>query len=47
MPIAISKLLLSILRTDYETLALAEWVTSRQVDVEDCVETNYTTSGEP
>jgi hypothetical protein len=34
MTIAPSTLLLSILRTEYETLAVGEWVTSRQVDVE-------------
>ncbi len=44
MTMAPSKLLLSILRTEYETPALGEWVTSRQADVEDCVEADHTTS---
>jgi hypothetical protein len=35
MIMASSKLLLSILRTEYETPAVGEWVTSRQADVED------------
>jgi hypothetical protein len=33
-----SKLLLSILRAEYETAALGEWVTSRQADVEEGTE---------
>jgi hypothetical protein len=41
---AASKLLLSILPTEYETQALGEWVTSRQSDVEDCTEADCTTS---
>lgn len=40
---AISKLRLSTLWIDYETLALGEWVTSRYNDVEDCVEADHTT----
>jgi hypothetical protein len=43
MTMAISKLLLGILWTEYESLALGEWVTSRQADVEDCVEVDHTT----
>jgi hypothetical protein len=35
---------LSILQTEYETPAVEEWVTSRQADVEDCAEADYTTS---
>jgi hypothetical protein len=34
----------SILRTEYETLALGEWVTSRRDDVEDYEEAGHTTS---
>jgi hypothetical protein len=45
MTIVISKLLLSIPWTEYETPVLGEWVTSRQTDVEDYVEADYTTSG--
>ncbi len=41
---AASKLLLSILRTEYETAALGEWATSRRADLEDCTEAGYTTS---
>jgi hypothetical protein len=44
MIMAASKLLLSILRTEYETPALGEWVTSRRDDVEDYEEAGYTTS---
>lgn len=44
MTMAASKLLLSILRTEYETPALGEWVTSRQADVEVCKEADHTTS---
>jgi hypothetical protein len=44
MIIAVLKLLLSILLTKYETLAVEEWVTSRQADMEDCREADYTTS---
>jgi hypothetical protein len=44
MTMAASKLLLSIIRTEYETPALGEWVTSRQADVEDCKEADHTTS---
>jgi hypothetical protein len=40
---AASKLLLSILWTEYETLALGEWVISRRDDVEDYEEADYTT----
>jgi hypothetical protein len=40
-----SKLLLSILQTEYETPAVGEWVTSRQADVKDGIEERYTTSG--
>jgi len=36
---ASSKLLLSILRTEYETPAVGDWATSRQADVEDGAET--------
>lgn len=43
MTVAASKLLLSILWTEYETLALGEWVTSRRDDVEDYEELDYTT----
>jgi len=39
MTMASSKLLLSILRTEYETPAVGDWVTSRQADVEDGAET--------
>ncbi|KAH6667260.1 hypothetical protein B0J14DRAFT_659238 [Halenospora varia] len=42
---ASSKLLLSILQTEYETPAVGEWVTSRQADVEDGMEARHTTSG--
>jgi hypothetical protein len=38
------KLLLSILRTEYETPAVGEWVTSRQADVDSGKEAGYTTS---
>jgi hypothetical protein len=34
----------SILRTEYETLALGEWVTSRRDNVEDYEEAGYMTS---
>jgi hypothetical protein len=44
MTMAASKLLLSILWTEYETLALGEWVTSRRDDVEDYEEADHTTS---
>ena len=44
MTMASSKLLLSILGTEYETPAVGEWVTSRQADMEDCREADYTTS---
>jgi hypothetical protein len=44
MIIVVSKLLLSIIRTEYETPALGEWVTSRQANVEDSGEADYTTS---
>jgi hypothetical protein len=42
---ASSKRLLSILRTEYETLVVGEWATSRQADVEDGTEAHHTTSG--
>jgi hypothetical protein len=45
MIMASSKLLLGILRTEYETLAVGEWVTSRQTDVEVGTEAHHTTSG--
>ncbi|KAG4432844.1 hypothetical protein IFR05_011683 [Cadophora sp. M221] len=41
---ALSKLLLSILRTEYETPAVGDWVTSRQADVADGTEARHTTS---
>jgi hypothetical protein len=41
---ALLKLLLSILRTEYETPAVGEWVTSRQADVEGGTEASHTTS---
>jgi hypothetical protein len=44
MIMAISKLPLSILRTEYETPAVGEWVTSRQADVEGGTEASHTTS---
>jgi hypothetical protein len=44
MTMAPSMLLLSILRTEYETPAVGEWVTSRQAGVEDRAEADYTTS---
>jgi hypothetical protein len=44
MTMAASKLLLSILRTEYETLAAGEWVTGRQADVEDYEEVYHTAS---
>jgi len=43
MTMAASKLLLSIIRTEYETPALGEWVTSRQANVEDGGEADHTT----
>jgi hypothetical protein len=44
MTMAPSMLLLSILRTEYETPAVGEWVTSRQANVEDGREADYMTS---
>jgi hypothetical protein len=44
MTMAASQPLLSILRTEYETPAAGEWVTSRQADVEDGGEADHTTS---
>jgi hypothetical protein len=44
MIMAVSKPLLSILRTEYETLVLGEWITSRQADLEDYREADYTSS---
>jgi hypothetical protein len=44
MIMAAPKLLLSILRTEYETPAVGERVTSRQADVEDGEEADHTTS---
>jgi len=41
---AVPKPLLSILRTEYETPAVGEWVTSRRADVEDSREADHTTS---
>jgi hypothetical protein len=43
MTMAASKLQLSILRTEYETPAGGEWVTSRQANVEDGREADHTT----
>ncbi|KAH6701255.1 hypothetical protein BKA61DRAFT_203534 [Leptodontidium sp. MPI-SDFR-AT-0119] len=43
---AASQPLLSIPRTEYETPALGEWITNRQVDVEDYKEAGHTTSEE-
>jgi len=43
MIIAPSKLLLSIVRAEYRTPAVREWVTSRQVEVEDSREADHTT----
>jgi hypothetical protein len=43
MTMAASKLLLSILWTEYGTPAVGEWVISRQADVEDSTEACYTT----
>ena len=45
MKIVLSKFLLSILRTEYETLAVGNWVTSRQDDVEDSIEARHMTLG--
>jgi hypothetical protein len=44
MIMALSKLLLSILQTEYETPAVGEWVISRQADVEDGTEVRHMTS---
>jgi hypothetical protein len=41
---ALSQLLLSILRTEYETPAVGEWVTIRQADVDGWMEADHTTS---
>jgi hypothetical protein len=43
---ASSKLLLSILQTEYETPAVGEWVTSRQSDMKDGTEARHTTREE-
>ena len=45
MIMALLKLLLSILRTKYETPAVGECVTRRQADVEDGTEARHTTLG--
>jgi hypothetical protein len=44
MIIVAPKLPLSILRTEYETPAVGEWVTSRQAGVEDYAEVGHMTS---
>jgi hypothetical protein len=44
MTMVILKLLLSIIWTEYETPALGEWVTSRQVNVEDGSKVDHTIS---
>jgi hypothetical protein len=43
MIIAVLKLLLSIIRTEYEMPALGEWVTRRQANVEDCEKADHMT----
>jgi hypothetical protein len=44
MTMALSQLLLSILRTEYETPAVGEWVISRQANVDGWIEADHTTS---
>jgi hypothetical protein len=44
MAIAILKLPLSILWTEYETPAVGDWVISRQADLDGRMEAGYTTS---
>jgi hypothetical protein len=44
MTMTASKLLLSILWTEYETPALGEWVIRREADVEDGEEAGHTSS---
>jgi len=44
MTMALSKLLLSILQTEYKKSVVEEWVTSREAEAEDGTEAHHTTS---